>query len=532
MDDANINREIIFTIWDNLYKRLKTVDESSQKLDFDRNIPNLKEAMLGYIASFGLSMIKDLYLQNTDSVGFLLSIRCIIEGVAVYTYACKKEINDARDDVFRIQAYLIEKEIYENYPSLDGVLFNLQNIRDNYEKSKQFIINKFNYSSKKFKELLQSKVPSLGSVKSFETLIRDNLSEELLIMYKSISLYVHPYDYRLNNKELFNQYSIATFMMLKEIFDDVTPSKYGLEFEYNRVIGENEFGQITRIITNYQREKLSKLCQMIDDIGFNFLVHTIDTCGVILYDFFLDIAMGYTEQSTTKWKSSLENLWMLNLCIEDDYFGKLNQILHHHSHLKSILNLGKEPDEIEYRGSYDVYKSKYPSGCDYGSFKKIFISTTGYTIDEKGEVKSLRKSVFELIDELSVSINGGILDSIVKDKPFEIPTKADLDNIKKIDISSYLKMKYDESQAMSHASGYLYYSLSGAWYDGNFLAILYDELLHILLKKLLNKFVDMYKNEKISKTIVNFLRNFIKDNSDYIEKKKMIYLMPKVPKNY
>lgn len=129
-------------------------------------------------------------------------------------------------------------------------------------------------------------------------------------------------------------------------------------------------------------------------------------------------------------------------------------------------------------------------------------------------------------------LTGGKIESIVKQDPFSSLNEEDLKNIMQIDIAEFLKMKYDESQAMSHASGYLYYCLSGAWYDGTLLAILYEELLQVLLSKLMIKLKDLQKRTLLPKTIINYLRNFIKDNRTYIDNKKQIYLMPKVKKNY
>ena len=320
--------------------------------------------------------------------------------------------------------------------------------------------------------------------------------------------------------------------MLEVIFEDVKSAKNGLEYEYDRVIGYNEYGMITRLLSNNQRKKLNELCKMLDENGFNFLAFSINTCGIIIFDYFLDIAMGYTEQATTKWKTSIENLWILNLCIEDEFYARSNELMHLHSRIKSVLNIGQKLSDNDFKVAYDVYKKRYPSGCNIEIFKQQFIKTSGYTINEKGETVSLKKAVGILIDDISPSINGGKIESIVKQDPFSIPNEEDLKNIKQIDIAEFLKMKYDESQAMSHASGYLYYCLSGAWYDGTLLAVLYEELLQVLLSKLMIKLKDLQKRTLLPKTIVNYLRNFIKDNRAYIDNKKQIYLMPKVKKNY
>lgn len=320
----------------------------------------------------------------------MLSLRCIIEGVAVYFYIEKEPVNDEQEQIFKAQSFFIEKEIYKNYPIFDGVLFDLNRIIDNFKTTRDFIKNTYNYTAIQINELLKSKIPFLGNIRSFEKLIAENLPSEFLILYKSLSLFAHPYDYRLNDNDLFTQYSIAVFRILEIIFRDIKPSRYGLEDEYNRVIGYNDYGKTTRAITNIQKDKLDELCKMLDTNGFNFMAFSVDNSVGIIFDCFLDIAMGYTEQATTKWKSAIENLWLLNLCIEDDAYAKKNELMYIHSRIKSQLNIGQEVSDDDFKIPYDIYKGYYPSGCEFEKFKKKFISTTGYTINEKGEVISLK----------------------------------------------------------------------------------------------------------------------------------------------
>lgn len=73
------------------------------------------------------------------------------------------------------------------------------------------------------------------------------------------------------------------------------------------------------------------------------------------------------------------------------------------------------------------------------------------------DLNSLRKGVRSLIDEFAPLVKGEIFEKYISD-----------DSVRQVYISEYLKMKYDESQAMSHASGYLYNCLTGAWSDGVF----------------------------------------------------------------
>lgn len=514
---------------DTLYRKLKTIDESARKLNRNNNVI-IKEAMTGYIASFGLSMIKDIYLGNLRSVGFLFSIRCILEGLAIYLFTNKGVVTELEQDMFRLQAYYIEKDIYERYKIFDMQLFDLKNITNNYQNMHKAVTSKYTITSKVVRKTLNSTVPFLGEVKSFESLIREHMSEEFLMLYKTISLFIHPYDYRFGNRNLNIGYAVSIFPILEHLFENIAPAKIGLEDEYDLTIGWNVHASQIRKLAKIQNDKIKVLSDMLFDDGFYFLEHSLLYCTQILADYLLDNAMGYVEHSTTKWKAVIENLWMLNLTITDEYFARENDLIHYHSRIKNIINLGEEVPEEHFKLAYDSYKDKYPNGCEYKIFKESFLATTGYTIDEKGETISLRKAVYNLIDELSPNINDGKLLSNIKNKPND---EVNLENKPvEIDINSFLKMKYDESQKMSHATGYLYYALPGAWDDGNVLAYLFEELFQLLLYKLLNKLESLYKDKLISKKSVNFLRNFLKQNEDYIDKKRDLYLFPRVAKTF
>ncbi|WP_162146967.1 hypothetical protein [Acholeplasma granularum] len=525
-------KEHFFMMIDDLYRRLKTVDKEVLGMGSEKLPSSINTAILGYIASFGLSLIKDLYLNNTRSSGFLLSIRCIIEGIAIQMYLEKKSITPEQEEIFKLQSYLFEWDIYRRYPSFDDVLFDLNTINANYIKSKEVLIKKYQYTSKQIDKIKRSKVPYIDNMKSFEDLIKRHLPSGILEIYKTISLYVHPYNYRINDPKLFMILAETTINLLNKIFDNVTPSSKGLEYEYNMVIGMNDLGYHTRKITNHQVDKLNKLCGMIDSIGYNFLAYSIEACTSPLIDYLLDTSMGYTEQSTTKWKTAIENLWYLNECIGDDDLGNKNELIYAHTYIKQRLNVGGEVLDDDFMVAYDFYIKKYSNGVPYEVFKKNFIGTTGYTINEFGETKSLKKSVFTFIDEISPKINDGQLDCNVREEPDFNFTNNENIEIVKINLSDLLKMKYDESQVMSHASGYLYYSLSGAWYDGTQLAVLYEEILQVLLETLLNKLKELYRMKLIPKKIVNYLRNFINENKDNIKNKGQVYLMPKIKKDY
>lgn len=529
---AEINKiQIPLSNLDALYRKLKTVDEYARDLQRYTDEIEIKKAMRGYLSSFGLSMIKDMYFENTNSAGFILSIRCILEGLAVYFYTETTTISQEHQDMFKLQALFIEKDIYERYKNFDQQLFYLEEITNNYKDYFETLSNKYELTPKVLKGVLQSSIPFLGDVKSFESLIRDTMPSDLLVFYKIVSYFVHPYDYRINTEDLFLDSAHTTFKILEELFTDVKPSKFGLVYEFERLIKYNDYATRVEEVTHIQTDKLLILCDMLGQNRLNYLAFSLNECIKVMGDYFLDVSMGYIEQTTTKWKTVIENLWMFNLAITNEEFGRDNILLDSHGKIKTDLNFNDKLDESLLKLAYENYKQKHPNGCEFDIFTKSFTTVTGYTINEQGETISLRKAAYSLINELGPKINEGKFSARIKNNE-GLPSTKDNEQHVELDLTSFMKMKYDESQVMSHATGYLYYSLTGAWSDGNVIAYLYDELVQLLLKKLLCNLKELHKNKKIDKSILNWLRNFIKDNEKYVLEKRELYLMPKVQKTF
>lgn len=168
--------------------------------------------------------------------------------------------------------------------------------------------------------------------------------------------------------------------------------------------------------------------------------------------------------------------------------------------MQTQRNLGKT---CSVNQAYSIYKTLYPNGVNIDLFEKNFLTTCGYTINEKGIAKSLTCIVKEFIKKFAAS-------------------KAP------ISLDRAMLLDYIESQMISHANGYMWYANSGSWGDVNNVIIVADICMIFLLKLILTIFkmhkviegTDQYKQ------IINLVRNSIKRIKALSEEKSKILKMP------
>lgn len=514
---------------DSLYSVMNKFDTEALTNSEHIEIHDIKLALITHLSSLGMSLIKDIYLNNTNSLGYIFTIRSIIEGYSILLYLSKENISIFQEELFKIQSYIIEMKIYKKYPSFDKVLYYMDTIVENYQAKVAKIMNEYGLSKKQIDEILDSKIPFLGKKITIESILKENLPEEILYIYKSISLFIHPYDYRQFNSDIKDEYTEIAIQLLMVIFDERQLGDNGIVEEVDIHMRHNLIVQNLHNFCDLQKKILGELCQMLDVRGYKFLAFVIDECIGILYDYVFDISLGLVEQSTIKWKIVIEYLSFLNYVLDSEEKMKSYELIYHHTRVKKLNNINNDIDN-EMQNAYDVYKKLNEESCTFEKFKNNFLKTTGYSIDTYGNIKSLKKLVVDFIEWVAPQIDGGFMKSSVK---MNITDLIDIekDEIIDINISDFLKLKYDESQVMSHSTGYLYNSTSGAWSDGTNLSFLFDELLNALIKKIHIIFMDLHSKRKIDKSIVNYLRNLIKKNNEIIKNKKGLFLLPKKQKN-
>lgn len=148
--------------WNTLYKKLKLCNDNllNKSNNIDKDDLFIENSLLFYISSFGLSFIKNLYLNNSDSTGNLINMRCIIEGYAVLKYLQDEYENEEINILLFAQTYILERNTYRKYSNtMNGKLFSIEQMDENYNNSKILYKKILNLNSEKFNYLSDSNIP-------------------------------------------------------------------------------------------------------------------------------------------------------------------------------------------------------------------------------------------------------------------------------------------------------------------------------------------------------------------------------------
>lgn len=234
-------------------------------------------------------------------------------------------------------------------------------------------------------------------------------------------------------------------------------------------------------------------CKILVDIGDvfcksfnkNYTSDTLASMSLLMGEMCTDKLLGLCEQVKSKWKIVLELCASFYECyITPSLHEERFMLLEEHEHLQTQRNLG---ESCSVNQAYSIYKTLYPNGVNIDLFEKNFLTTCGYTIDEKGVAKSLTGIVKEFIKKFSTA-------------------KAP------ISLDRAMLLDYIESQMISHANGYMWYANSGSWGDVNNVIIGADICVIFLLESILTVFKIHRAIDESNqyKQIINIVRNSIK----------------------
>lgn len=151
--------------------------------------------------------------------------------------------------------------------------------------------------------------------------------------------------------------------------------------------------------------------------------------------------------------------------------------------LKRNLNEPYSTDE-----AYKLFCSIYATSCGKSDFDKGFKTVLGYLINENGCAPSLSFIVRDFIKQFDKVDNG------------------------QISLGKGMLLEYCESQMLSHANGYMWFSNSGAFNDVNHIICgIIMSSIHIIEKMLSTfKIYSEVENKTRYKSIINVLRNSLK----------------------
>lgn len=526
---------------------------NEEQNNLEKKRPILIKAYLFYLSSFGISYVKNLFLSNANSLGNIMNMRCIIEGAAMHSRINK--FTDDEVELFRLQPYLLEYNTYKKYKIFDDVLLNFSTTEESYKAARQHYKGTLNLNSKEVNVRLNTKYPFLSEGIGTEDIIRQEFGEDFLKIYKMLSMLIHPHDYRNelclrihdDVKKIDDFINQSILLLLENIFNFIlSPKIMGLQEEYDLLFFPHSIQYQLRELTS----SLIKMIKSIMDVsmknGFSCLESWLRQIHLINMDYALDNAFGYVEQGIIKWKQVVEFFAVLNLFANDDYFLRENKLLWIHSQISALKNIsGENTSEEAYDAAYSEYIKRYSNDISKEEFTKNYNSPLGFLINANGETpSSLKKLAEEFIDEYSALIDNNLFKALehADNKPFEsMPTPEEMEAMiadnrlveREIQLNEFLKMCYEESQIMSHATGYMFFANSGAWTSGQALSIYIHKFSDVLFGKLLIKFQDLKSSDKIQgKTFINVIRNYKKRSNEIINQIDKLIRTPKVRKKF
>ena len=405
----------------------------------------------------------------------------------------------ARDEV-----HIIEYNYYKEFDDIADKILLPEKLEKDYDDSVKFFQEKLagTYSEKQISAILKTNKPFLCEpYTNFRKIIGENLGDDYAILYGLYSQAIHPSvnDFYMN--EGIWDTLTGVLLLVMEEYKSLPQSKLTFNSYYNSIYTSD-------IAKNYE-DIVRQECKILVNIGDvfcksfnkNYTSNTLASTSLLMGEMCTDKLLGLCEQVKSKWKIVLELCASFYECyITPSLHEERFMLLEEHEHLQTQRNLG---ESCSVNQTYSIYKTLYPNGVNIDLFEKNFLTTCGYTIDEKGVAKSLTGIVKEFIKKFTTA-------------------KAP------ISLDRAMLLDYIESQMISHANGYMWYANSGSWGDVNNVIIGADICVIFLLESILTVFKIHRAIDESNqyKQIINIVRNSIKRIRALSEEKAKILKIP------
>lgn len=504
----------IYEIIDFLYGKIYAYNSSLlQKCNQDKpNESNFADTFDFYITSHAQSFLLDFYLDYVESYGIMMNARCILEGLAIKKLNDNDQISDIQKILLQDQYRIIEYEQYGAFKELDKICFDYSQFELGYSKTVELFKNNLpDIAEKELKSIISSNIPFLcNPKKSYRKIIEESLGEKYSVMYGLFSQSIHPNSNgHFTIDEIGDMYFDVLNLIISE-YASLPKSNYSIEKELDTIKKADGLGLSEKYnkLTQQQAEELTKVSNLFyKQFGINYVSNTINKLLLLVQELSLDKILGLCEQVKCKWKILLEMAASFQLVYLDIGSNGLRyELLVEHTKMQFYRN---QQQQYELEKAYNIYKQIYPNSCDSLKFENYFKSLLGFTINESGETKSLIALTKDYVNK-------------------RCPSEAN----EGITLGKAMLLDYVESQMLSHANGYMWYSNTGAWSDINNVLIATDVLIDDLLKTVQDCF-KLYRavdDTLVYKTIINLLRNTRKRIASIQSQKASIIKVPGVNK--
>lgn len=487
MKKKDITSRLIDEIYGKIYALNDRLMRRSEKIKKNDEIYSCADIFDFYISSQAISFLKLLYTNDVHNNALYLSTRCILEGIALKNLCKQSVVGTYKEKLLQKQVFLIEYKQYKKFNDIADQILLPDKFQYDWEQTYDYYrtLLKDKFSQKRITCIIKSEIPFLCEPNTnYRKIIAENLGEEMASLYGVCSFFTHP---STNNVYRENAYTIVLpilELLLKE-YANLPYSDYSLSADLANT--NNPFANtFLELFKNVANVNFSIADSFQKEYGHNYVSDTFATIGYSLFDIALDKQLGLAEQIKCKWKMLLELYSVFSYIYfkttpKHDIYELIKQ--HRTIQLKRNLNEPYSTDE-----AYKLFCSIYATSCEKSDFDKGFKTVLGYLINKNGRAPSLSFIVQDFINQFDKDDNG------------------------QISLGKGMLLEYCESQMLSHANGYMWFSNSGAFNDVNHIVCgIIMSSIHIIEKMLSTfKIYSEVENKTQYKSIINILRNSLK----------------------
>lgn len=486
-----------------LFGKLFEYNNKLLKLCNDKTYtPSFDEVFDFYLTSHSMTFIKNFYFNHIEGPGILLNARCILEGLALKKAYKDGDIDEFNIELLKRQDSLIEHKQYKKFKELMEYVTIPEEKQKEYEEAVKFYKETLSsYSDEEIEKIMNSQIPFLCNPKmNYHQLIEEHLGKETADYYSMLSILIHPTSNEVNNVEFHTFILLDTFNWIKNIYSFLPDGQIDLrQYAYFYIFSSKDAEKFRDSILEECTQMEQVQADFVKNFGNNYVSDTFHMVSMLIQEMMFDAVFGFNEQVKCKWKVMIELLASFyEVYLNQDDVENTYRMLQYHEDVAIARAFHQDDDAKEnIDKAFKHYQKKYPNGIDYDQFTHKYVSTLGYTVDEKGKVKNLTQLVNQLCNLF------------------------DDDKATGLNSKDVLKLNYVESQMMSHANGYMWFANSGAWGDALSVFMNANQVISFICFYMSNIYKDGYEQTKLykDKKTCNVLKKagtFIRDNTGRI----------------
>ena len=461
-----------------------------------------------YITSNAQSLLLSLWRDLPGSVGICFNVRCVLEGLALKRLCSKKDFPPFQKKLLQFQYAVLERRCYKKFEDISEIIQPPDNEKQQQTIEKFTQIIRDNLGEGNVNDILKSNIPFLCDPKvTYHEMIRQELGSDASILYALFSQQIHPSTYEKIPESVFkilNDGLGDILALIEKEYSTLPDGQESLVEWRNFVMSENVNREYNFII----QEEAEILCGVEDVFDRTFgedcyVSHVIRTLTLLLIEQAGDKLRGLCEQVKAKWKTLLELFSSFRYEYNKGMAKEYYDLMREHFRVKLLSNMEMECSTEK---AYAIYSELYPQGCSKEKFDRLFRKTTGYTINETGQLTSLTQMVS---DYLSMFEN----------------------NQASLDWKKVMRLDYVESQMISHANGYMRFANNGAWNDINNIICGTDLGILQMLENIKAVFTIQrdIENDKRYRRVINVTRNSIKKLEPLADRKhEIMFYAPQI----